>query len=82
MRSTVNNFHQSDDATVFFGSAPVINTMWADNEGAPGYTGLTLARVHAERVLDLARLFELRPRQWPSQYETDGTAYMHIIGTG
>lgn len=42
--TTVNDFHALDDATVF-GIVPNVdhsNFQWADNQGAAGFTGLTL----------------------------------------
>lgn len=40
--STVANFHAGDSATVW-GVSPALNALgWADNQGAPGFAGLTL----------------------------------------
>jgi hypothetical protein len=42
--TTVNGFHAGDDATVFGVAAAAgnANVQWFDNQGAAGYTGLTL----------------------------------------
>jgi hypothetical protein len=86
--STVNNFHQGDDATVFgIVNSPAIQ--WFDNQGAPGFTGLTL-HVFGQNAptasLTLAGYSsaDLGNGRLTVQFgnATDGTPFMHIIGTG
>ncbi|HKO20945.1 MAG TPA: hypothetical protein VJU82_18885 [Acidobacteriaceae bacterium] len=86
--STVNNFHQGDDATVFgIVQSPAIQ--WFDNQGAPGFTGLTL-HVFGQNAptasLTLAGYSssDLGNGRLTVQFgsETDGTPFMHIIATG
>jgi Ca2+-binding RTX toxin-like protein len=40
--STVNNFHAGDAATIFGVTTSSFNLAWDDNQGAAGFTGLTL----------------------------------------
>jgi hypothetical protein len=86
--STVNNFHQGDDATVFgIVKSPAIQ--WFDNDGAPGYTGLTL-HVFGQNAPTASLTLvgygssDLGNGRLSVQFgnEPDGTPFMHIIGTG
>ena len=40
--STVSNFHAGDAATVWGVTSDASGLIWEDNQGAAGYTGLTL----------------------------------------
>jgi hypothetical protein len=40
--STISNFHSGDAATIFGVTQDAFTLNWADNEGAAGFTGLTL----------------------------------------
>jgi hypothetical protein len=86
--STINNFRQGDDATVFgVVNSPAIQ--WFDNQGTSGFTGLTL-HVFGQNAptasLTLAGYSssDLGNGRLSVQFgnETDGTPFMHIIGTG
>ena len=86
--STVNNFHLGDDATVFgIVQSPAIQ--WFDNQGASGFTGLTL-HVFGQNAptasLTLAGYSssDLGNGRLTVQFgsETDGTPFMHIIASG
>jgi serralysin len=85
--STVNNFRAGDDATVFgIIQSPAIQ--WFDNQGAPGYTGLTLHifgsnQPTASLTLPGYSTSDLNGRlnvQFGS--EPDGTPYMHVLASG
>jgi len=89
--STVNGFHQGDDATVF-GMIPApdgSNFQWMDNQGAVGFTGLTLHVFtpnaptasltlpgYSRSDLDSGRL------SVGFGSEPDGTPFMHVIAIG
>jgi len=89
--STVNGFHQGDDATVF-GMVPApdnSNFQWVDDQGAVGFTGLTLHVFtpnaptasltlpgYSKSDLDSGRL------SVGFGSEPDGTPFMHIIAMG
>jgi Ca2+-binding RTX toxin-like protein len=89
--STVNNFHAGDDATVF-GIVPAAdgaNVQWFDNQGAAGYTGLTLhvptpGMPTASLTLPGYSVSDLNNGRLSLQYgsEPDGTPFMHIIARG
>ncbi|HYZ23708.1 MAG TPA: hypothetical protein VE690_16285, partial [Rhodopila sp.] len=48
--STVVNFHQGDQATVWGVDQTDFQMVMADNEGAPGYTGLTIGFTNADGI--------------------------------
>jgi probable HAF family extracellular repeat protein len=89
--STVNGFHQGDDATVF-GMVPApdsSNFQWVDNQGAVGFTGLTLHvftpnAPTASLTLPGYSSADLGNGRLSVQFgsEPDGTPFMHIIGSG
>lgn len=89
--STVNGFHQGDDATVF-GMVPApdnSNFQWVDNQGAGGFTGLTLHVFTANAPTASLTLpgystADLGNGRLSVGFgnEPDGTAFMHVIGTG
>jgi probable HAF family extracellular repeat protein len=86
--STVNDFHQGDDATVF-GIVQSPAVQWFDSQGAPGFTGLTL-HVFGQNAPTASLTLvgysssDLGNGRLAVQFgnETDGTPFMHIIGTG
>jgi hypothetical protein len=86
--STINNFHLGDDATVF-GVVNSPTVQWFDNQGAPGFTGLTL-HVFGQNTPTASLTLvghsssDLGNGRLTVQFgnETDGTPFMHIIGTG
>jgi hypothetical protein len=88
--STINNFHQGDDATVFGVVPNGSNTFqWVDNQGAPGFTGLTLHVFGqngptASMTMPGYSSSDLGNGRLTVQFgnEADGTPFMHIIGTG
>ena len=85
--STVNNFHAGDDVTVF-GKFTLSDVAFSDNQGAAGFAGLTL---HVERAgqpiasltLSGYATADLTNGRLSIQFgsETDGTPFMHVIGT-
>jgi Ca2+-binding RTX toxin-like protein len=89
--STVNGFHTGDDATVF-GVVPNSddsNIQWFDNQGAVGYTGLTLhvptpGQPTASLTLPGYATSDLSNGRLAVQFgnEADGTPFMHIIASG
>jgi autotransporter passenger strand-loop-strand repeat protein len=86
--STVNNFHQGDDATVF-GIVQSPAVQWFDNQGAPGFTGLTL-HVFGQNAPTASLTLvgysssDLSNGRLAVQFgnEPDGTAFMHVIASG
>jgi serralysin len=86
--STVNNFHGDDDVTVF-GVDPGKDILkWVDNQGASGYTGLTLHASSpngptASLTLVGYNTADLSNGTLNVQFgnEADGTPFMHIVGT-
>ena len=89
--STVNGFHQGDDATVF-GMVPApggSNFQWVDNQGAAGYMGLTLHvftqnAPTASLTLPGYSTADLTNGRLTVGFgnESDGTPFMHIIAVG
>lgn len=84
--STVNNFHAGDDATIF--GVTFADVTWADNQGAAGFTGLTMHAVKAGEPtasLTLAgySTADLGNGHLSVQFgsEQDGTSFMHIIAS-
>jgi serralysin len=89
--STVNGFHAGDDATVFgvVPNADNSNIQWFDNQGAAGYTGLTLhvptsSQPTASLTLPGYATSDLSNGRLAVQFgnEADGTPFMHIIANG
>jgi serralysin len=89
--STVNGFHAGDDATVF-GITPNpdnSNVQWFDNQGAVGYTGLTLhvptpGQPTASLTLPSYAMSDLSNGRLAVQFgnQADSTPFMHIIANG
>jgi V8-like Glu-specific endopeptidase len=88
--STVVHFHQGDFATLW-GVAPIVATsmVWANNQGAAGYTGLTLHATtvngtSASLTLDGYSMSDLSNGRLAIAYGVDHTTgpYMLIAGTG
>ena len=89
--STVNGFHQGDDATVF-GMVPApdnSNFQWVDDQGAVGFTGLTLHvftpnAPTASLTLPGYSTSDLGNGRLSVGFgsEPDGTPFMHIIAIG
>jgi serralysin len=86
--STVNGFHSGDDATVFGIVPNGSNIQWFDNQGAAGYTGLTLhvpAANAPTASLTLAGYSssDLGNGRLNVSFgnEADGTPYMHVIAS-
>lgn len=88
--STVNNFHAGDAATIWGVSPGGFTLSWADNQGATGYTGLTLHATAAGKPtasLTLAGYTQsdLSNGRLSVSYGTDaasGSTYMYIHGNG
>jgi hypothetical protein len=88
--STMNGFHKGDDATVF-GLVPAAdnaNVQWFDNQGAAGFTGLTLHVVTpngptASLTLPGYSTSDLGNGRLAIQFgnEPDTTPFMHIIAS-
>jgi probable HAF family extracellular repeat protein len=85
--STVNGFHTGDDATVF-GIVATDNVHWFDNQGAAGFTGLTMHVTNSSGVtasLTLAGYSsaDLGNGHLMVQFgsEQDGTPFMHVIAS-
>lgn len=89
--STVNGFHAGDDATVF-GINWMTNfshVQWIDNQGAIGFTGLTLHVTNpnqptASLTLPGYTTADLSSGRLSVAFgsETDNTPFMHIIALG
>jgi serralysin len=89
--TTVNGFHPGDDATVF-GVVPAAgsaNIQWADNQGAAGFTGLTLHVSTANQPTASLTLAgygtsDLSNGRLAVAFgsEPDGTPFMHIVAKG
>jgi Ca2+-binding RTX toxin-like protein len=87
--STVVNFHRGDAVTLWGISRATATFSWANNQGASGYSGLTL---HAETAngtsasltLDGYSKADLTDGRLGIAYGTDATVgpYMYIAGTG
>jgi serralysin len=86
--TTVNNFHNDDDVTLF-GIDPGKDILqFVDNQGASGFTGLTLhASLSSGSTASLTMVgystADLSNGTLRVQFgnEQDGTPFMHIIGT-
>ena len=85
--STLNGFHSGDDATVF-GSFTFNDVQTSDNEGAAGFTGLTMhitktGEPTASLTLPGFSTSDLNNGRLSMQFgsEQDGTAFMHIIAS-
>ena len=88
--TTVNGFHAGDDATVF-GIVPAANNsnfQWTDNEGAAGFTGLTLHVLMqfaptASLTLPGYSTSDLGNGRLTVAFgnEPDGTPFMHITAS-
>jgi serralysin len=86
--STVNNFHTGDDVTMFGVDPGADILQWVDNQGASGFTGLTLHASSpnaptASLTLVGYNSADLSNGRLSVQFgnESDGTPFMHIIGT-
>ncbi len=87
--STVVNFHQGDAITLWGVSPETASSAWANDQGASGYSGLTL---HAETVggtsasltLDQYSEADLADGRLAIAYGTNAALgpYMYIAGTG
>ena len=84
--TTVNGFHAGDDATVFGIVPDGSNIQWADNEGAAGFTGLTLHlstpnQPNASLTLAGYSTADLGSGRLNFAFgnEPDGTPFMHIV---
>jgi V8-like Glu-specific endopeptidase len=87
--STVVNFHQGDAVTLWGISPATATIAWANNQGASGYSGLTL---HAQAVngttasltLDGYTQADLSDGRLAIAYGTNASVgpYMYIAGTG
>jgi probable HAF family extracellular repeat protein len=86
--STVVNFHSNDAATVWGVSPQDFHLDWADNQGAAGYTGLTLhatahGRPNASLTLAGYSTADLNNGRLTVSFGTDpasGSNYMYIHG--
>jgi V8-like Glu-specific endopeptidase len=87
--STVNNFHQGDAVTLW-GISPLTATLaWANDQGAAGYSGLTLhattiGGTSASLTLDTYSEQDLSDGRLAIAYGTNAALgpYMYIVGTG
>jgi V8-like Glu-specific endopeptidase len=87
--STVVNFHQGDAVTLW-GISPLTATMsWAGDQGAAGYSGLTLHATtidgtSASLTLDTYSAADLTDGRLAIAYGTNAALgpYMYIVGTG
>jgi V8-like Glu-specific endopeptidase len=87
--STVNNFHQGDAVTLW-GVSPLTATLsWANDQGAAGYSGLTLhattvGGTSASLTLDTYSKADLSDGRLAIAYGTNAALgpYMYIVGTG
>jgi hypothetical protein len=86
--TTVNGFHAGDDATVFGVAAAAgnANVQWFDNQGAAGYTGLTLHVTTANRPTASLTLPGYSASDLTngrlnvqSGTEPDATPFLHVI---
>jgi serralysin len=85
--TTVNNFHNDDDVTLF-GIDPGKDILqWADNQGASGFTGLTLHAFSpngptASLTMVGYNTTDLSNGTLSVQFSTEsnGTPFMHIVG--
>jgi serralysin len=86
--STIVNFQAGDDATVWGVTPQDFHLSWQDNEGAAGYTGLTLHATAAEKPtasLTLAGYTSAdldNSRLSVSFGSVEGNVYMHIFANG
>jgi Ca2+-binding RTX toxin-like protein len=88
--STVNNFHAGDAATIWGVTARDFGLVWADGQGAAGFTGLTLHATAAGRPtasLTLAGYTQadLNNGRLSVLFGSDpasGSPYMYIHGNG
>jgi Ca2+-binding RTX toxin-like protein len=86
--STVVNFHGSDAATIWGVTPQDFNLAWADNQGAAGFTGLTLHAMSAGRAtasLTLAgyTTADLSNGRLTISFGSDptsGSSYMYVHG--
>jgi hypothetical protein len=85
--TTIAGFHAGDDATVL-GIAPTDNIQWFDNQGAPGYSGLTFHDFSPNRPTESLTLSgystpDLSNGHLSVQFasQADGTPFMHIIAS-
>jgi serralysin len=88
--STVNGFHAGDDATVFGNRSEADNSnfQWVDNQGAAGFTGLTLhvftpGAPTASLTLPVYGTADLSNGRLSVGFgsEADGTSFMHVIAS-
>jgi serralysin len=85
--TTVNNFHNDDDVTLF-GIDPGKDILqWVDNQGASGFTGLTLHAFSsngptASLTMVGYNAADLSNGTLSVQFgtESNGTPFMHIVG--
>jgi serralysin len=86
--SSINNFHGDDDVTVFGVDPGKDMLQWVDNQGVPGYTGLTLHAFSpneptASLTLVGYNTADLSNGTLSVQFgnEANRTPFMHIAGT-
>ncbi len=86
---TLNNLHAGDAATIWGITQAGFSLTWADNQGSPGYTGLTLhasasnGTNMAVTLVDFSQV-DLRSGRLAVSFGTDtagGNAYMHLSVT-
>ena len=87
--STVVNFHKGDAATLWGVSPATASITWANDQGAAGYSGLTLHGetangTSASLTLDNYSQDDLSDGRLAIAYGTNAAigAYMYIVGTG
>ena len=87
--STVVNFHRGDAVTLWGVSPATATIAWADDQGAPGYSGLTLHAqtangTGASLTLDDYGKADLSDGRLAIAYGTNAALgpYMYIAGTG
>ena len=84
--STISNFHAGDAATIWGVTPQNFTLSWEDNQGAVGYTGLTLHATAAGKPtasLTLAGYTSTdlnNGRLSVSFGSVEGNAYMYIFG--
>jgi hypothetical protein len=85
--TTITGFHTGDDATVL-GIAPTDNIQWFDNQGAPGFSGLTFHDFSPNRPTESLTLSgystaDLSNGHLSVQFasQADGAPFMHIIAS-
>jgi hypothetical protein len=85
--STLNNFHAGDAATVFGITPTNANISWVDNQGAAGYTGLTLHVTTANEPTASLTLVgysapDLTDGRLTVEFGTEagGTPYLYVLG--